>query len=234
MAHDRVSELLIRDDAAAAGADWLAARLGEAIAARGQATLALSGGSGPRPMYQALARREVAWGRVTVLFVDERCVPPGDEKSNFRMAAEALLVPAPPASLHRMPGERADHDAAAEDYARVVPDEPIDVLVLGVGDDGHTASLFPGTDWSPPTGRKTLATRAPVPPHERLTLAPDVIRRARRVLVQVGGAAKASIVKIALEGAPDPARYPIHFVTGAAWLLDRPAAAELSEEIRNG
>jgi 6-phosphogluconolactonase len=224
---------MVRDDAAAAGADWLAARLAEAIAARGRASLALSGGTGPRPLYQELARRPVEWGRVTVVFVDERCVPPDHEKSNYRMAAEALLHRAPPASLHRMPGERSDREAAADDYALVVPDA-IDVMVLGVGDDGHTASLFPGTDWSRPTGRKTLATTSPVAPHPRLTLSPDAIRRAQAVLVQVAGAAKAAIAKIALEGERDPARWPIHLVRDAVWLLDPPAASQVSKELLHG
>jgi len=233
MAQPRV---MVRDSAevAAAGADWLAARLAEAVAARGRASLALSGGTSPRPMYQELARRPVEWGRITLLFVDDRCVPPDHEKSNYRMVAESLLAGVAPASVHRMPGERPDRDAAAADYARLVPDA-VDVMLLGMGDDGHTASLFPGTDWSVPTGARCLATRAPVAPHERLTLSPEVLRAARRVLVQVAGAGKAPVVEIALMAPPDPVRWPIHIVRDTAdWLLDGAAASQLSEEKRDG
>ncbi|MGH7719617.1 MAG: 6-phosphogluconolactonase, partial [Gemmatimonadaceae bacterium] len=119
-----------------------------AIRRRGHCALALTGGATPRPVYARMAvpplAERIEWDHVTVYFGDERCVPPDHPESNYRMAHEVLLqrVPVPGASVHRMEGERADRDAAARDYGRLLPDR-LDVLLLGMGADGHTASLFP-------------------------------------------------------------------------------------------
>ena len=107
--------------------------------------MCLAGGRTPEPVYRALAAEpSIAWERVDVFFTDERAVLPDHPDSNYRMVRQALLsrVPIPPARVHRMEAERADRDAAARDYAQSLPDR-LDVIVLGIGQDGHTASLFP-------------------------------------------------------------------------------------------
>ena len=138
-------------------AAFIAGLAAESIAARGRFTIALSGGSTPRPIYARLAAADHAaridWGKVHVFFSDERCVPPDDAASNYRMAREALLdhVPLPPANVHRMRGEE-DPALAALAYEqdlqglfRTSAAPAFDLICLGMGDDGHTASLFPGT-----------------------------------------------------------------------------------------
>src|SRR6188472_896968 len=138
-----------------AGARWIAQQLEQAIAERGLATLALSGGHTPRHVYEELAALDLPWDRVGVFFGDERCVPPDDPDSNFRMASEALFDRVRALHVHRMPADRLDLEAAAAEYARELPEE-LDAMVLGMGEDGHTASLFPGHDWSHPVGRKVI------------------------------------------------------------------------------
>jgi 6-phosphogluconolactonase len=157
-------------DVPRAGASWIAQRLEEAIAARGSASLALAGGNTPRRIYEELASLPIEWDLVQVFFGDERCVPPDAPDSNFRMAREALLDRLGAPHVHRMPGERKDREAAAAEYGARLPDA-LDVIVLGMGEDGHTASLFPGHDWSCPTVRKVVAVAgAPKPPPFRLSV----------------------------------------------------------------
>jgi 6-phosphogluconolactonase len=210
------------------GAEWIAHELREAIAQRGLASLALSGGHTPRRVYEELASLQIPWDRVGVFFVDERCVPPDDLDSNFRMAREALLNRVRAPRVHRMPAERTDLESAAAEYARDLP-ERFDAMLLGMGEDGHTASLFPDHDWSRPAGRKVIVVSgAPKPPPCRLSVTPEVIWAARARLVLATGAGKAQQVLRALEGEGDPSRYPVHLVGGATWLLDRAAASLLS------
>jgi 6-phosphogluconolactonase len=211
------------------GASWIAEHLGGAIAARGSASVALAGGNTPRRIYEELSWLPVAWDRVHVFFGDERCVPPDDADSNFRMAREALLDRVGAPHVYRMPGERQDPEAAAAEYATELPDA-LDVIVLGMGEDGHTASLFPGHDWSRATGRKVIAvSNSPKPPPLRLSVTPDVIWAARARLVLATGEGKAEQVRRALEGDALPARYPVHTVQSATWLLDPAAASLLSK-----
>jgi len=215
-------------EVARAGARWIAQQLQQAIAERGRATLALSGGHTPERVYEELGSLSIPWDRVGVFFGDERCVPLDDPDSNFRMAREALLDRVRASHVHRMPAERTDLEAAAAEYASELP-EAFDAMVLGMGEDGHTASLFPGHDWSRPTGRKVIVvTGAPKPPPCRLTVTPEVIWAARARLVLATGTSKAPQIVRALEGEADPSRYPIHMVRGATWLLDRAAASLLS------
>ena len=210
------------------GAEWIAHQLREAIAQRGLASLALSGGNTPRRVYEELASLQIPWDRVGVFFGDERCVPPDDPDSNFRMAREALLDRVRAPRVHRMPAERTDLESAAAEYARELP-ERFDAILLGMGEDGHTASLFPGHDWSHPAGRKVIVVSgAPKPPPCRLSVTPEVIWAARARLVLATGAGKGQQVFSALEGEADPSRYPVHLVGGATWLLDRAASSLLS------
>ncbi len=218
----------ISDDVTGDGARWLAVRLEEAVRERGRASVALSGGKSPQPMHRELARLPVPWHAVEVFFGDERGVPPEHPDSNFGMARAALLDHVAAAAVHRMEAERPDREAAADAYAALLP-EALDVLVLGMGTDGHTLSLFPGTDWSRPVGRKVIPTTAPAAPYERMTLTPDVALRARDVLMIVAGEGKARAVKAALEGELDAARTPAQIVRSATWLLDRAAASLLEK-----
>lgn len=216
--------------AAAAAARWLAAAIAERVAETGSCTVALSGGETPRGLFRALAAAPgadaVDWARVSVYFADERAVPPDDPRSNYGLARRELLakVPIPAAQVHRMPGERPDRDAAAREYERLLPGR-LDVLVLGVGPDGHTASLFPHHPALDERARRVVAVAgAPFPPPDRLTITPPVIAAARRVLVLATGDAKARAVSAALDVRSDPRRTPAALAAGGVWFLDAPAA----------
>ena len=215
---------------AGAAADWIAAAIAAAVAERGSCAIALSGGNTPRAVYARLARRatDVPWERVWVYFGDERCVPPHHPDSNFSMADDMLLrhVPIPRAQIFRMAGERRDVDAAAREYAALLP-EQLDVLLLGMGLDGHTASLFPGAETLAEHVRLVVPAESPEPPRERLTITPPVIEHARRTAVIVAGSDKAPVVERALEGRYDPGAMPVQLARCATWLLDRDAAALL-------
>ena len=204
---------------AAAVARVAAETVREALAG-GARTLVLAGGSTPAAAYQELAGMEVAWGRVTVLFGDERCVPPGDPASNYRMARETLLSRVDPASVHRMPGELGPDEAAAQYEEVVAALEPLDLVLLGVGEDGHTASLFPGNPALEASGFVTGVRDAPKPPPERVSLTLRTLRAAHVVLVLATGAGKAEAVRLARTGS-----VPSGMIEQARWLLDPEAAA---------
>lgn len=213
-------------------AAWLADRIGAAIESRSSCAVALCGGSTPVPVLTELVGRAIRWPDVSVYFGDERAVPPGDRDSNFGMARRALLdhIPIDPDHVHRMPADREDLAAAALDYERCLP-ERLDILMLGVGPDGHTASLFPGTPALRPGGRRVLAVAAPVPPVTpqvaRMTITPLVIDAARDVVMLVAGRDKAAIVGQVLDGPFDPFALPAQLARGRTWILDRDAARQL-------
>jgi 6-phosphogluconolactonase len=220
-------------DLARAVAGWIAARTVASIAEGGFCALALSGGRTPRPVYEALAtpplNATIDWACVDVYFADERAVPPDDPDSNYRMAFHALLgsVALLPGRIHRMPAERLDRDAAAWEYERLLPPR-LDVLVLGMGADGHTASLFPGSAALAERERRVVPVTAPAPPTRRMTITPPVIAAARHVAVVVAGADKAAMVSRALAAGADPAEVPAHLAAGAQWFLDETAATLLA------
>jgi 6-phosphogluconolactonase len=204
------------EEVAAAAAAEIATALGE-----GSRTLVLAGGNTPRRCYELLARLEVNWGRVTVLFGDERCVPPDHPDSNYRLAREALLDKVAPATVHRMAGELGPDEAAAE-YSRIVEGlAPLDVVVLGIGEDGHTASLFPGHPEMNAKGWAVGVRNSPKPPPERVTLTLEALRGARRVIILATGAGKAPAVAMAKRQ-----EVPSGMIAGARWLLDRAAAGQ--------
>jgi len=213
-------------------AEWVVRRLRD-VAARNRVTFALAGGSTPRLLYQALATEmahRVPWERIEFYFGDERCVPPGDAESNYRMAEEALfrghLVDG--GKVHRMAGDEADVDAAAAEYGIELP-PALDLLLLGVGPDGHTCSLFPGQPALDEKVRRVVAVKdAPKPPPVRLTITPPVIAAARSVLVLCAGRDKAQAVQTALEGPLDVRACPAQLARHGTWILDRAAAAQLS------
>ena len=194
-------------------------------------SLALSGGSTPRPVYRGLgALRDLPWSRLSLYFADERRVPPADRASNYRMVRETLLAGgnADPRRLFRMRGEEPDPDQAAEAYASLLPDR-LDLLLLGVGADGHTASLFPGATTLEERRRPVLPATAPSEPHDRLTITPPVIQAARRVIVLATGAGKARAVTRALRGEWAPRACPAQLARHGTWILDEGAAAYLRD-----
>jgi 6-phosphogluconolactonase len=204
----------------------------QSVADRGRASVMLAGGSTPRAVYRQLALIQgLPWEKVDIYFGDERAVPPGDLQSNYRMARESLLdaVPIPPAQVHRMPAERPDREAAADEYARRLP-ERLDLVILGLGEDGHTASLFPGSSALKERVRKVLAVVGPKAPVHRLTVTPPVIAAAREKIILVTGAGKAGAVAQALEGPDQPIQCPAQLARDGTWVMDRAAASGLRHE----
>jgi 6-phosphogluconolactonase len=215
-------------------ADWVARTAAAAITARGTCYLALAGGTTPRDAYALLATPEfleiLDWSRVHVYFGDERAVPPNDPSSNYAMARATLLdhVPIPADRVHRMEVDRPDLAAAAADYDRRLP-PALDVLLLGLGTDGHTASLFPGSPALAERRRRVVAvTDSPKPPPVRLTITPPVIAAARAIVMVATGAEKAPAVARALAPDADPLLVPAALAQRGMWFLDRAAAARLS------
>jgi len=199
-------------------AEAAAAEIAEALVADG-GSLVLTGGTSPKRCYELLAELDVPWGRVTVLFGDERCVPPLDPESNYRLAKETLLDRVNPATVHRIPGELGP-DEGADAYAEVVANEaPFDFVLLGVGEDGHVNSLFPGHAALNADGLTAGIHDSPKPPPERVTMTLEAIRDARKVLIIATGAGKADAVAKARRG-----ETPSGMITGARWLIDRAAA----------
>ena len=204
------------EEVAAAGAAAIAQALQE-----GARTLVLAGGTTPARCYELLADHEVEWGRVTVLFGDERCVPPDHPDSNYKMAREALLDRVAPATVHRMPAELGPDEGATEYSSTIAALLPLDVVVLGVGEDGHTASLFPGHPVLEAKGLVAGVRNSPKPPPERVTLTLEVLRGARQVIILATGAGKAKAVAMAKRQ-----EVPSGMIAGARWLIDRAAAGK--------
>lgn len=214
-----------------AAAQRIAEAVRAAARARGTCHLALTGGDTPGPVYEQLSRDDsVPWPRVEIWFGDERAVEPDARESNYRLARDTLLsrVPIPGPQVHRMEAERPDRVTAAREYAAMLP-ERLDVLLLGVGPDGHIASLFPGRSALAPDAPPVLAVEGPKPPKRRMTIGPDVIGRARETLVLVAGTAKAGAVRAALEEEGPAFECPARLVRGGCWIIDTAAAAFLGE-----
>lgn len=244
----RRPEILVLDDAGAL-ADAAAAAIVDAaataVSARGRFTIALAGGATPRDSYERLARPPLSdrmpWPRTYAFFGDERGVPPEHPDSNYRMAAEALLgkVPVPREQVFRMPGEADDRDAAAAEYVRTMARvfgtprgalPRFDLVLLGLGVDGHTASLFPGSPVLREVFRPVAAVHAAaasIP--ERITLTLPVLNAAAEVIFLVSGAEKAKVVKAVLgDGSTALPAGMVQPTEGRLrWLLDRDAAGLL-------
>ena len=199
-------------------AEDAAAEIAEALRAGGR-TLVLTGGTSPIRTYQLLSEVDVEWGRVAVFFGDERCVPPLDPESNYRIAKENLLDQVHPATVHRIPAELGP-DVGADLYAEVVADAaPFDVVLLGVGEDGHVNSLFPGHRALKATGLTAGIHDSPKPPPQRVTMTMEAIRDARLIVIIATGAGKADAVAMARRG-----ETPSGMIKNAKWLIDRAAA----------
>jgi len=231
--------------AQAAAREFLSAT-GEALRHAATAAVALSGGSTPRRLYALLAdesfRRRVPWERIHFFFGDERHVPPDDPESNYRMASEAMLsaAPVPPENVHRIHAEDPSAETAArayerdiEEHFRLAPGQfpRFDFALLGLGADGHTASLFPGTKALSETRRRAVSNWVGKLDTERITLTAPTFNAAAAVVFLVSGEDKAAPLRSVLEGAYEPAQLPAQLIRPAAgrllWLVDRPAAQRL-------
>ena len=218
-----------------------------AVTTRGVARVAISGGSTPKAMFALLAdpgqpfAASIPWTKLHLYWVDERCVPPTDAESNYRMTNEALLakVPLPAAQVYRMEGE-LDPEEAASRYETVLRNSmklegaespAFDLLLLGMGDDGHTASLFPHTAALEEITRLVVANHVPQKDTWRITLTFPVINQARQVCFLIEGAAKTKVLGEVLTGPRDPERLPSQLIRPASgslrFLLDDVAAADL-------
>lgn len=195
-----------------------------AIAARGRFRIVLAGGSTPQAAYRLLRGAETQWPAWHVYFGDERCLPPEDPGRNSRMAQDAWLahVPIPAEQIHPIPAEQGP-DLAARVYEPVVRSAlPFDLVLLGLGEDGHTASLFPGMAWDPEAWVVPVY-EAPKPPPQRVSLGPRALSDGRQVLVLVTGAAKRGAIERWQAGADLPVTH-VRPPSGLDVLLDREAA----------
>jgi 6-phosphogluconolactonase len=242
----QVEVLADLDGVAHAAADMFVELSQAVVAGGGGFNIALSGGSTPRALNELLAtspyRSLVDWSKIHFFWGDERLVPPDDAESNYRMARETLLshVPVPDIQVHRIPTELGDPEAVAaayeEELQRVFQLSPgqlpqFDLIFLGMGPDGHTASLFPHTAGLEVTDRLVIANYVPRLAAHRITLTAPVINYAAVVVFLAAGSDKAAALAKVLEGPLDPDEFPaqrISLVDGDLyWLVDRAAAAEL-------
>jgi 6-phosphogluconolactonase len=243
-----MSVLRYRDSASAAAAcgQRVMDLLEEALAGRRRATLAVSGGSSPRPMFELFAQRRLLWEQVDVFWVDERYVPPSDPQSNFRMANETWLTPAnvPIGNIHRIPTEGEPHEAARQ-YAghirgffqtyfglKAGEQPPFDVIHRGMGPDGHTASLFPGESLIEDHARLAAAVWVEKMSQWRVTLLPGVLEAARNTVVLATGSDKAQALDAVLRGGYDPVKFPAQIAANAlntTWFVDQAASTLLQD-----
>jgi 6-phosphogluconolactonase len=219
-------EVHVSDDPAGVVAEMLASVSGHAV---------LTGGSTPRAAFERLAEMRDEWSDVEIWFTDERCVPPDDEHSNYRMVKAALLDRVEGLRDNRMKGELGPHDGAA-DYERRLEEVfgaelPIfDFILLGLGPDAHTCSLFPGDEALSERERRVVGVDTPgmAPLVSRITLTLPVVNAARRAVFLVTGEDKAEAVARSFGGPPDP-RAPASLVEGTVTLIcDAAAASQLS------
>ncbi len=231
----------------AAAAEEVVHQANDAVAKRGRFSIALSGGSTPKALYNLLAtnaRTTLPWDRMYFFWSDERHVPPTDPDSNYRMANEAMLskVPVPPANVYRTPSEKPDAASAAEAYEatlrqffQVKPGEfpRFDLILLGLGPDGHTASLFPGTTGLQEKSRLVIANTVEKLKTDRLSFTYPLINAARCVAFLVSGTDKAAVLRSVLQENVPGEQYPAKLVQPTdgklIWFLDRAAASELSQ-----
>jgi 6-phosphogluconolactonase len=230
----------------AAAAEEVVHAANEAVAQRGRFTIALAGGSTPKSLYNLVAtnaRTTLPWDRMFFFWGDERHVPPTDPESNYRMAEEAMLskVPVPPGNVFRIQTENPEAAAAAEDYEKAIRKffglEPgqfprFDLILLGMGPDGHTASLFPGTTALQEKSRLVVANWVEKMKTHRITLTLPVLNAARCVTFLVSGTDKAPALKSVLEENVLAEQYPAKLIKPSdgklIWLIDRAAASQLT------
>ena len=245
MAEPKIIVLNDADELYVRAAEETAHTAGESICTHGEFTLCLSGGSTPAATYDLLATRfhlSVDWKEVQFFWGDERCVPPNDPESNFAMANRTMLgkLALKPDQVHRMRGEE-EPAAAAKAYEEELRKHfglgdgefpRFDLIMLGLGDNRHTASLFPGDSALHETQRMVVAVEVDAKPRKRLTLTPPAINNAQRIMFLATGQGKAAAVKDVLEGPRDPDKFPAQIVAPhdgeVIWMLDKAAASLLS------
>ncbi|HJS23709.1 MAG TPA: 6-phosphogluconolactonase [Pyrinomonadaceae bacterium] len=205
------------------------------LAQQDRFTVALSGGSTPKILYQLLAdpdepfRARVPWSKTHFYWSDERHVPPDHPDSNYRMAHEAMLshVPVPESNVHRVSGENPSAQEAADEYEQILVPR-LDLILLGLGTDGHTASIFPGSDLLHETKRLVAAPWVEKLNTYRITMTLPLLNNGASIVFLVSGREKAEIVKEVLEG---PKKYPAQFVQPTngelIWMLDKDAAPQI-------
>lgn len=224
-------------------AEAMVQMIGEAVDVAGACSLALSGGGTPRELYRLLGSRfrdQVPWERVHLFWGDERYVPPNHPESNYGMVRDTLLayVPCPEASIHPMPTHFATAEAAADDYERTLrnyfgTDGPgFDVNLLGLGADGHTASIFPGSPALHERTRWVMTAQSSAAPVSRLTLTLPALLQSANIVVLVAGANKANALKEAVSASTDVNACPAAGLRDArgrvTWWADRDAAGQLA------
>jgi 6-phosphogluconolactonase len=216
----------------------------ESVADRGRFTIALAGGTTTGELYGLLGsepfRSQIDWQLVHIFWGDERCVPPESPDSNFYQAQEALLnkIAIPESHIHRMPADQLDRDSASQAYTvemqhafrtNVIPD--FDLIHLGMGPEGHTASLFPHQASLHEKQRLVMPVSVPKPPPDRLTFTPPLLNAARNVLFLVTGNEKAVALQAVLEGEYQPEEYPAQIVRPTngevTWMLDKAVAQKI-------
>lgn len=227
-------------EAAGACSTHILQSLEECLKMQPSATIALSGGSSPKLLFQKLAQADFNWARVHFFWVDERCVPPDDKDSNFKLAQDALFGPAnvPEQSIHRVDGELPPAEGAAKYVAEIksffqLQDGGIpsfDLVHRGMGPDAHTASLFPGEPLIDNT--RDIAANVWVQKFHshRVTLLPAVLLAAKETILQVVGEDKADALHSVLKAPEDPKSYPCQIASrdeNAYWFLDRASASKL-------
>jgi 6-phosphogluconolactonase len=229
------------EEAAEACAGYVLEVLAEALKSQPHATFAISGGSSPKPMFRKLAESRFDWSNVHIFWVDERCVPPTDDQSNFKMANETLLTPARISkyNVHRIHGEMTPDEGAVRyveeirDFFGLAPHQlpAFDLLHRGIGPDAHTASLFPGEPLIGNRAGIAAAVWVEKMRIHRVTLMPGVLLAAKRTVVLVVGQDKADAVHNILKGPEDPFQFPGQIATRgsdkAVWFLVQAAAAKL-------
>lgn len=225
-------------------AEEFASQATAAVRSRGRFTVALSGGSTPRSLYSLLAQnRSLPWDKIYFFFGDERHVPPDSPESNYRMVRESLLskIPTPAANVFRIPAENPDAREAAKSYEQTLKQffsapangfPHFDLVLLGMGPDGHTASLFPETSALQEKSRWVVSNWVEKFKTDRITLTLPVLNDAAVVMFLVSGQDKAQPLKEVIEGKESGELYPsklIHPVDGALiWMVDRAASAQLA------
>ena len=234
-------------DVARAAAELFTSTVNAAAGARGIARVAISGGTTPKAMFELLASplepyvKQVLWDKLDLYWVDERCVPPTDVESNYRMTNRAMLlkVPIPEERIHRMEGELAPEVAAARYEAAIrngfklegAETPTFDLIMLGMGDDGHTASLFPHTEALNDMTHLVVANHVPQKDTWRITLTWPVINQGREVAFLVEGDKKAQVLHEVFEGPYQPETYPSQIIRPSSGrltlLLDKAAATQL-------
>lgn len=244
------SKIIIENDPvhlAKVAVDIFTATAGNSINTRGQFVVALSGGSTPRKMYRMLSEKphglSPSWHQTYIFWVDERCVPESDPASNYGVAKRDLLnkVPVLEAQVYPMPG-RLSPEEGAQKYQKMLMEffhlndnqsPNFDLIFLGMGTDGHTASLFPGQDTLDETERLIKATRGGEPHVSRLTMTLPVLNRARKIVFVISGRDKAASLKAVFEDKKNllPAQRIRPLDGELIWLLDREAASLLSRDI---